>query len=317
MGTNVFANNMEIAAKAATGKSTAQFPDVCFTPPTAPPTPPGVPIPYPNTAMASDCEKGSKSVQIRGDEVFLKNKSFMSTSTGDEAGNTPKKGILTTQTKGKAYFTSWSMDVKFEKKNVPRHFDMTTHNHRKMPGNGGPWCYISTMSPPPPPRDPKCQLTPYKDGCAGGKTPHHCVPDHCFKESGPKGAYYPGAVKHADGLCICVSGATKSTPAPGSPDTLADHGKIHQLFDAQERKLGDAGSPKNTASLGSLEDAAAKCVSEVTGCDEKDLKKQMRDYHQGKGIGPNTKLRADPFGKRANPPFGEMGAKADVVGGMM
>ncbi len=30
------------------------FPDVCFTPPQTPATPPGVPIPYPNTGMASD-----------------------------------------------------------------------------------------------------------------------------------------------------------------------------------------------------------------------------------------------------------------------
>ncbi len=36
------------------GQSICAFPDVCFTPPKTPATPPGVPIPYPNTGMASD-----------------------------------------------------------------------------------------------------------------------------------------------------------------------------------------------------------------------------------------------------------------------
>ena len=41
-----------------------RFPDVCFTPPQTPATPPGVPIPYPNTGMASDTTDGSSSVKI-------------------------------------------------------------------------------------------------------------------------------------------------------------------------------------------------------------------------------------------------------------
>jgi hypothetical protein len=37
MGMDVYANSMAIACKAADGKTIAAFPDVCFTPPTAPP----------------------------------------------------------------------------------------------------------------------------------------------------------------------------------------------------------------------------------------------------------------------------------------
>ena len=47
MGNEVYANSMEVSCKAAAGKSICAFPDVCFTPPTTPATPPGVPIPYP------------------------------------------------------------------------------------------------------------------------------------------------------------------------------------------------------------------------------------------------------------------------------
>ena len=147
MGCDVYANNMSIACKAADGKTIAAFPDVCFTPPTAPPTPPGVPIPYPNTGMASDTANGTKTVMISGQEVMMKDSSYFSTSTGDEAGSAPKKGIVTSQNKGKVNFFSWSMDVKFEGANVPRHLDLTGHNEASNPPNTPPWPYLDQMSP--------------------------------------------------------------------------------------------------------------------------------------------------------------------------
>jgi hypothetical protein len=129
MGNQVYANNMEISCKSANGKSICAFPDVCMTPPQTPATPPGVPIPYPNTGMASDCTSGSSTVKISGQEVMLKNKSYFKKSTGDEAGCAPKKGVMTSVNRGKVYFTMWSMDVKVEGENAVRNLDMTTHNH--------------------------------------------------------------------------------------------------------------------------------------------------------------------------------------------
>lgn len=146
MGCEVYANGMSIACKAADGKTIAAFPDVCFTPPLTPATPPGVPIPYPNTGMASDTTEGSKTVMISGKEVMLKNKSYFKTSTGDEAGSAPKKGVVTSQIKGKVNFCAWSMDVKFEGENVPRHLDLTGHNEASEPPNAPPWPYVDTMT---------------------------------------------------------------------------------------------------------------------------------------------------------------------------
>lgn len=144
---DVFANGREIACKAASGKSVAAFPDVCFTPPDkVPATPPGIPIPYPNTAKAKDLAKGSKTVKISKKPVMLKNKSYFKTSMGNEpAKPTVKKGLITKKVKGKAYFTSWSMNVKIEGKNVCRHLDLTTHNHGSSPGNTVPWPYTDSM----------------------------------------------------------------------------------------------------------------------------------------------------------------------------
>lgn len=139
MANQVFANGLEISCKSAGGKSIACTPDVCFTPG---PPPPGVPIPYPNTAMSSDTTQGSKSVKITGKETMLRNKSCFKTSTGDEAGSAPKKGTVTSKIKGKTYFNAWSMDVKIEGENAVRHTDIMTHNHGSFPGNTPTWPYL-------------------------------------------------------------------------------------------------------------------------------------------------------------------------------
>ena len=157
MSNKVFANMMEVSCKAGAGKSICAFPDVCFTPPLTPATPPGVPIPYPNTGMASDTTSGSTSVKISGKEVMLKNKSYYKRSTGDEAGCAPKKGVITSTNMGKVYFTAWSMDVKVEGENVVRHFDLTTHNHNPPPGQTAPWPNIDSINPGKPQTSKPCQ----------------------------------------------------------------------------------------------------------------------------------------------------------------
>ena len=146
MANDVFANGREISCKAADGKTICAFPDVCFTTPQTPATPPGVPIPYPNTGMASDTTSGSKKVKISNKEVMLKNKSYFKKSTGDEAGSAPKKGVITSTNRGKVYFNAWSMDVKFEGQNVVRHLDLTTHNHASQTGQTPPWPFMDSMA---------------------------------------------------------------------------------------------------------------------------------------------------------------------------
>jgi hypothetical protein len=148
MGCAVFANGMSIACKVAGGKTIAAMPDVCLSPPTPPAGP--VPIPYPNTAMASDTDNGSKTVQIGGDQVMLKDQSTFKKSTGDEAATKSLgMGVVTAQIQGEASFVAWSMDVKFEGENVPRHLDLMGHNESSDPPNTPPWPYIDSMALPP------------------------------------------------------------------------------------------------------------------------------------------------------------------------
>jgi hypothetical protein len=158
----------------------------------------------------------------------------------------------------------------------------------------------------------RCKLKAYSKGCPAPQTPHHVVPDHCFKQPGKNGAYYPGGIPHADGLSICVGGATKSTGADGSSikrikgklleayRQLAEHGKIHVFTDAGEYALGQAGDPKGTTTLGQMEDLGARVVGKITGCDPADLKKQLRDFHRSRGLDASDKVRADPFGHVKN-----------------
>jgi hypothetical protein len=169
MSNEVYANGNEVSCKAAAGKSICAFPDVCFTPPLTPATPPGVPVPYPNTGMASDSSDGSKTVQISGMEVMKKDSSYFKQSTGDEAGSAPKKNVVTSTIKGKCYYIAWSMNVKIEGENAVRHLDMMTHNHASGPGGTPPWVY---QDMPAEQRD-KClaQDQDATDKCAA-TTPH-------------------------------------------------------------------------------------------------------------------------------------------------
>jgi hypothetical protein len=157
MANDVFANGREISCKSGQGISTCEFPDVCFTPPQTAATPPGVPVPYPNTGLARDTSGGSRSVKISGKEVMLRDRSFFKRSAGDEAGCAPKKGIVTSTHRGKVYFIGWSMDVLIEGKNVVRHLDLTTHNHASQTGTGSvPTVHRDTpagASQPPPCRN--------------------------------------------------------------------------------------------------------------------------------------------------------------------
>ena len=135
MGNEVFANGNEIACKSGDGKVVASFPDVCLSPPSPPAGP--IPVPYPNSSFSKDMRKGSKSVKIDSKEVMLKDQSFYKTSPlGNEAATkTLGAGVVSHVITGKTYFVAWSMDVKFEGKNVDRHLDLTTSNHASPMAN--------------------------------------------------------------------------------------------------------------------------------------------------------------------------------------
>jgi hypothetical protein len=268
MSNQVYANGMEVSCKAASGKAICSFPDVCFTPPQTPATPPGVPIPYPNTGMASDCTDGSSSVKVSGEEVMLKNKSYFKKSTGDEAGSAPKKGLITSTNRGKVYFAAWSMDVKIEGENVVRHLDMTTHNHGSTANQPAPWPYVDAMAMAPggacnkaPPEDYVAQVKAncsdmYSDQCCNspgrqcmllpkspnrccsknGKqmTGHHLVDSAEFVAHATRGAKAPaGQYNSNTAPCMCVEGSDHNRRDPGAPRTprrLMQHGRIGRAY---------------------------------------------------------------------------------------
>jgi len=270
MGNQVYANKMEVSCKAADGKSICAMPDVCMTPPQTPATPPGVPIPYPNTGMASDSSDGSSTVQISGQEVMLKNKSYFKKSTGDEAGSAPMKGVITSTNTGKVYFNAWSMDVQVEGENVVRMLDLTTHNHGSVPGNSPTWPYIDEASVAPDLQEKcakdkqnekdacagcdtkakacknskcqearKCMLVPYvKSGspkCCKGQTAHHLVEVHCFAPRGARKKVI-GAFKGYNqnkAPCVCASG----------PRHAKQHGMLHAVQGQLERAFNARGTP--------------------------------------------------------------------------
>src|SRR5438477_7232468 len=113
MSDEVYANGNAISCKAGDGKVIACFPDVCLSPPPPPAGP--IPVPYPVSSFSSDTSDGSKSVMIGGKEIMLKDQSYFSKCTGDEAATKAQgMGVVSHNIQGKVYFVAWSMDVKVE-----------------------------------------------------------------------------------------------------------------------------------------------------------------------------------------------------------
>ena len=98
--------------------------------------------------MASDTTNGSKTVQIGDQEVMLKDQSTFKKSSGDEAATKSLgMGVVSHQIQGEVNFCAWSMDVKFEGENVPRHLDPTLlANEMCIPANTPPWLYQDSMA---------------------------------------------------------------------------------------------------------------------------------------------------------------------------
>lgn len=109
-GSPVYANSAEVSCKTGSGKAIAAFPDTCFTPPKDPATPPGVPVPYPNTSMATDSSKGGEKTKT-GDR-----KTKIEESKPVEKREVEDKANKVTARTGKTTFLQYNFDVKLDGK---------------------------------------------------------------------------------------------------------------------------------------------------------------------------------------------------------
>ncbi|TCM86474.1 DUF4150 domain-containing protein [Rhodovulum steppense] len=257
---DVYANGLEISGKAVQAQTIAAFPDVCMTPPENPATPPGVPVPYPNFAMAGDTENGTSTVFIGGKTVNLKNKSDMSRTSGDEAGCAAKKGVITSRNTGKSYFNSWSPNVKFEGEPVVRFSDLTTNNHASPAANTPPWVHVAKLhlGRPLTAAEKKCPpMGPFnKVKCKKGSHAHHIVPDMCYRTGtrGSTGGRMPGAPSLNQGMCVCL--------------THKQHSGLHSSLNADLKKLGArpmavAGGKRSVPGTAPMSKIKAKCAQSI------------------------------------------------------
>ena len=110
-----------------------------------------------------------------------------------------------------------------------------------------------------------------------------------------------GAVDVGNGVACHPRGRRVEFGGMGSRQVEITIVKPERRKPGRVQLLGFKGTPENTTSLGQLETAAAEVIAEVTGCDETQIKKQLRDHHQKNGLPARTKLRADPKGTKPNP----------------
>ena len=158
MADKVFVNGRSAIHAGSPGQSMA-FPDVNLCPPTPPAGP--IPLPLPNFAKAADLQGGAGSVTIGGNPMG-KQSSFFAKSTGNESAQSTGGGVVSHVVQGKAYFTSFSVDVSIEGEPAVRHLDMMTHNHAaQSPPNAAMGTYLGSMDPAavgpaePPPKQRK------------------------------------------------------------------------------------------------------------------------------------------------------------------
>ncbi len=246
---NVFANGLEVSGKAVDAKTIAAFPDVCFTPPENPATPPGIPIPYPSFGMASDTDSGTGTVKIGGKTVNIKNKSYLTKTSGTEAGSAAKKGVVSSQNTGKEYFESWSGDVKFDGEPVIRMSDLATNNHASPVGNAPPWPHLAGINP----SGIDCatvlaKLNLHKhsdkkkacDCAATGKESEHMLGNALLQnERGSKAKSIPGFGGYSANTApsLCMDGP--------SSDSTTEHGKKTRKQEAFKESLAIKDSKGN------------------------------------------------------------------------
>lgn len=312
----VFANGLEISGKAVGAKTIAAFPDVCMTPPENPATPPGIPVPYPNFAMAGDTEKGTGKVKIKDKTVNLKNKSDMSKTSGDEAGAAAKKGVVSSKNTGKSYFNSWSNDVKFEGESVVRMSDLTTNNHASPVGNAPPWLHTASLNVAGNDcSDIVLEIHEYRDkkDCPSGTQSHHMIDNCSFTMTGarsvalkniesnlgatgrqkrnlfqPDGSNHPGeGYDELDAPCICLEGK-KSDPS-------SEHGTAHEV--SEDMSVANRTSDRKWTYAQSRE-AAVESVKDAKGLEDWEAEcvgLVLDQYYQDKlGCTPTTEIVAPP-----------------------
>ena len=198
MANKVYANDDEIACKAGSGKSICAFPDVCMTPPENPATPPGVPGALPQHRHGERYDRRQPHRQdLRQGGHAKEQELLQARAWATRPAAPPRKGVVTSVNRGKVYFIAWSMDVKFEGLEVPRHVDLITHNHASPQTNTAPWTNVSKQKVDGHSCAPiVAKFHEYKDAdCPSGSQSHHVVDNANFTMArGTKGSIeeHPG-----------------------------------------------------------------------------------------------------------------------------
>jgi len=310
----VFANMMEVSAKKQGCKIIAAFPDVCFTPPQTPATPPGVPIPYPNFGMDSDLASGSSTVKIGGDPVSQENSSNYSKISGDEAGAAPKKGVITSKNMGKAYAQMWSMDVKADGKGVVRFGDIATSNHASNTGDTPPWVKVGKLNV----AGNSCakivaEFHEYGDAdCKKGSQSHHVIDNASFTMTGARkvalknidapatgrqarNLFQPVGKKQHPGVnydenkapCICLKG--------GKSDPKAPHGIAHDVTESAAATQKDSEGKWTYAQSRDAGVASIKKAKKLTDWEAECVKMVLDAYYKDElGCTETTEVAAPP-----------------------
>lgn len=108
-----------------------------------------------------------------------------------------------------------------------------------------------------------CKLRTHSAGCPSPLTPHHCVPDHCWKPRGGSARINLGnttpatEMSFSDGLCICVDGSGKNSDSSAGEEYA-------QLCETHKDKLDNLQNAGDSKSLAATFESQAGSHTETT-----------------------------------------------------
>jgi hypothetical protein len=257
---------------------------------------------------------------------MMKDQSTFKKSTGNEAATKSLgMGVVTHTIQGEASFVAWSMDVKFEGANVPRHLDMTIHNEQSNPCNTPPWAYQDAAAttaikecerevarknaacegkttPAAQCEDKACTAakkclliskgqadseSPRSTvACCPGETGHHIVEVHGFSSSLYKANAAP---------CICAQ-----CPQDGAGRYEGDHGFLHSIQGILEQAAIERAPAALKGKAWTYTEARAAGMRAVqqtfpsSKCSRACLRAQIDSYHHGVGVKNDDRLDTHP-----------------------
>jgi hypothetical protein len=131
-------------------------------------------------------------------------------------------------------------------------------------------------------------MTPYSDGCKGGKTPHHAIPDRQLYHG--TGSKRFSNYTHGSAPCICVDGVNQYEDEHGQYHAVVDAHEYEAHLNEEDFTYADAreGAVNSVVAVNELDEDTKK-TQQITKCVEKQLDNYYKERCNASETSPMRK----------------------------